>query len=223
MCVTDGSYMKDVAPDLCSAGWIIFCKQSGRKFYGHFVERSPDASSYRGELLGMLAIRLFLLVVEEHFEVSSSDNGVCCDNKGALYTFGKKSKRVPSGKTNTDIQRVLRTIQSRTRSSFRQHHVKAHQDEVKRWAHMSLEEKLNFQCDKMAKEAIKSYVVTCINQGGDDPATKFCLPLESARVFVNGVKQTTDVGKGLTHHIGRHQAKQFYQKKKKDPLSPPSV
>ena len=38
------------------------------------------------------------------------------------------------------------------------------------------------------------------------------LPLESARVFVNGIKQTTDVGKGLKRHIGRLQARRFYQR-----------
>ena len=59
VCVTDGSYMKDVAPDICSVGWVLLRKQSGRRILGHFVERSPDTSSYRGELLGMLVIRLF--------------------------------------------------------------------------------------------------------------------------------------------------------------------
>ena len=223
VCVTDGSYMKEFAPDLCSAGWIVLCKQTGQKICGHLVERSPDASSYRGELLGMLAIRLFLLAVEEHFEVSSSDNGVCCDNKGALYTFGKKSKRVPSGKANTDIQRVLRSIQSRSRSSFRQHHVKAHQDEVKKWERMTLEEKLNYHCDDMAKKAIKTYAAT---RGGHDAdnsaeADRFSLPLEAARVFVDGVKQTTDVGKGLKHHIGRHQRQSNSIKRRRKTRSRP--
>ena len=42
---------------------------------------------------------------------------------------------------------------------------------------------------------------------------RLLLPLESVRVFVNGVKQTTDVRKGLKQDIGRQQAKEFYSKK----------
>ena len=77
----------------------------------------------------MLAIRLFLLAVEEYYGVITDGNKVCCDNKGALYTFAKKSKRVSSGAKNADIKRVIRTIEQRTQSSVVQHHVKGHQDE----------------------------------------------------------------------------------------------
>ena len=77
---------------------------------------SPSADSYRGEILGMLAIRLFLLAVKEFYGTVTTSNDICCDNKGALYTFERKSKRVPSGKANTDIQRVLRTVKSRCKA-----------------------------------------------------------------------------------------------------------
>jgi len=98
-------------------------------------------------MLGMLAIRLLLLAVEEYCGEITKDNRICCDNKGALVTFEKKSKRVPKGKANTDIQRVLRTIDARTKSNFVQRHVKAHQDEVKLWSQMTYTEKLNYKCD----------------------------------------------------------------------------
>ena len=54
------------------------------------------ASSYRGELLGMLAIYLILYAIEEYYEVTGGTD-ILCDNKGALYTFQKKSKRIPAG------------------------------------------------------------------------------------------------------------------------------
>ena len=66
MCVTDGLYMKKHAKDVCSAGWILACRVTKRQIGGTFVKISPSADSYRGELLGMLAIRLFLLAVEEY-------------------------------------------------------------------------------------------------------------------------------------------------------------
>ena len=39
------------------------------------------------------------------------------------------------------------------------------------------------------------------------------LPLEAAKFFVNGIKQTTDIRKGLKQDIRRLQAKDFYRQK----------
>ena len=60
---------------------------------GAFAERSNSASSYRGELLGMLAIHLFLLAVEERGGLDGGTAEVHCDNKGAIYTFDKEGKK----------------------------------------------------------------------------------------------------------------------------------
>ena len=54
--VTDGSYIKEVAPDISGAGWILYCTSTTHRLYGSFFEKSPYAGSYRGELLGLLAI-----------------------------------------------------------------------------------------------------------------------------------------------------------------------
>ena len=37
------------------------------------------------------------------------------------------------------------------------------------------------------------------------------LPLEAASVFIKGVKQTTDMAKGLREHIGRFNSKNYYK------------
>ena len=107
MCVTDGSYIKKSALDLCSAGWVLACRRTCRYIAGMLVERSPWAISFRGELLGMLAIMLFLLAVEEYHEVVSSGTQAYCDCKGVITTFKNKEKRVATGKKNGDILRVL--------------------------------------------------------------------------------------------------------------------
>ena len=60
--VTDGSYKKDIAPDVSGAGWVIYCEQSKLKLTGSFYERSPDAGSYRGELMGLTALHLIILM-----------------------------------------------------------------------------------------------------------------------------------------------------------------
>ena len=108
ICVTDGSYDRKKAPTICGAGWIIMCSSTKKYVKGSFAEHSQSASSYRGKLLGMLAIHLFLLAIKEHYMVEGDKNQIFCDNLRAIYTFQRRSQRVTSGEKNADIQRVLR-------------------------------------------------------------------------------------------------------------------
>ena len=39
------------------------------------------------------------------------------------------------------------------------------------------------------------------------------MPLEPARVILDGVKQTTDIAKGMRKKLGRARAKKFYAKR----------
>ena len=67
--VTDGSYDKDRAIDLCSVGWIIFCTATGNRLPGLCWERSNAASSYRAKMLGLCALHLFARALTEYFKV----------------------------------------------------------------------------------------------------------------------------------------------------------
>ena len=80
---------------------------------------------------------------------------------------------------------------------------------------LTFEEKLNFNCDKLAKEAISNHlqyelekeVERMTNEITDaPPAIDYWLPLETAYIYVDGVKQTTEVGKDLKEVIGRQEA-----------------
>jgi len=54
--VTDGLYDRKRAADLCGVGWIIFCSKTGLRLTGTFWERSPSASSYHAEMLGLCGL-----------------------------------------------------------------------------------------------------------------------------------------------------------------------
>ena len=108
VCVTDSSYDRKKARDLSVAGYVIYCTATKQKIKGSLVERSEGASSYRGKLLGMLAIHLFLHAVKTLYQVTGTGTNVFCDIKGAIYTFSKKHKRVLAGTKNNNIHRVLR-------------------------------------------------------------------------------------------------------------------
>ena len=112
-CVTDGSYMQNLNADVSGAGWIIQDTATGLRVSGLLAEWSNLAGSYRGNLLGMLAIRVFLLAAESFYEATASEQGsskVLCNNKSALHTLWKKSKRVTSSSNNADVRRALREV-----------------------------------------------------------------------------------------------------------------
>jgi hypothetical protein len=86
--------------------------------------------------------------------------------------------------------------------SFQYMHVRAHQDRLKPWLRLSLEEQLNVICDKLANGAVRHYLsysslVTWKLQ---------LLPLEKAAVFVGTEKMTTDVGPKVRFQLGREDA-----------------
>ena len=126
----------------------------------------------------MLVVRMFLLAVEEHFRNKNragTGNRVACDNKAALFTFQKKSKRIPASSSNADVRRALREVQRRSANHYQLRHVKGHQDRTKKRKHMTLEERLNVECDALAKGAVTDSV-----RPGMGPSRQ-ALPLERAR------------------------------------------
>ena len=63
MAVTDGSFIRELYPNLCSACFVLECTEGGGKLIGSFAEKSKSANTYRGELLGLMAVHLLLLSV----------------------------------------------------------------------------------------------------------------------------------------------------------------
>lgn len=63
--VTDGSYSRKIRSDISGAGWLIYCSDCTQVlFKGSFYEICPQAGSYCGKLLGLLAVHVFIHAVE---------------------------------------------------------------------------------------------------------------------------------------------------------------
>ena len=54
--VTDGSYMREMYPDICSAAFILECSKGSGRIVGSFSDQSITANAYRAELMGLLTI-----------------------------------------------------------------------------------------------------------------------------------------------------------------------
>ncbi len=61
--VTDGSYIKEHYPDLCSTTFVLECAQGQGQAVRVFPEASVATNAFCGELLGLMAALLLLLVV----------------------------------------------------------------------------------------------------------------------------------------------------------------
>ena len=83
--VTDGSYMKHMYPNICSAAFIFKCSLGRGRIIGYFAEHSPDAGSYRGELLGLMAIHLILKGVHKFNPSIRGSVRIISDCMGALH------------------------------------------------------------------------------------------------------------------------------------------
>ena len=116
--VTDGSYIKEVAPDISGAGWILHCTRTTYRLYGSFVEKSPYAGSYRGELLGLLAIHTLARAIEIFYKVTIASGKICCDNQGALHKSKQDRRRIPTGASQADIKRSLRNVKNSMVTKF---------------------------------------------------------------------------------------------------------
>jgi hypothetical protein len=63
--VTDGLYDWKKGADLSKVGLIIFCSKTRLRLTGNFWERSPVASSYWAEMLGLCPLHLFARALSE--------------------------------------------------------------------------------------------------------------------------------------------------------------
>ena len=152
--VTDGSYDRKVAPNISGAGWLVCCTSSEKILRANFYEKSKSDSSYRGELLGLVALHTFLYAICNFHNISFTTPNICCDNISALRQSGYRRRRVKTGACQADVLRVLRTIKLRQTLKPTYEHVAAHQDKKKTWWQLSLEEQLNCVCDGLAKAAV---------------------------------------------------------------------
>jgi hypothetical protein len=92
--VTDRSYDRKKAKDLCGVGWMIFCTNSGFHLTSTFWERSCSASLYRAELLGFCVLHLLAQALAEFYKVAGWSATLCCDNKHALEVSSHHMRRI---------------------------------------------------------------------------------------------------------------------------------
>ena len=162
--VSDGSYQKDVDPDVCSCAFCLVCAESLRRISCTWAERSKCASNYRGELLGALGYLLILKAVlpnDRDVLVDISNlpaSDAFCDNMGVVKHGRLPLKALSEKQVQSDIlghiKYLLRSLPARTRFT----HVRSHMRKVLAVEDMTLEQILNDEMDEQAVDALMNAV-----------------------------------------------------------------
>jgi hypothetical protein len=82
--VTDGSYIREWFPNLCSAAFVLKCSAGHGRIIGSFSESLLVAKAFKGKLLGLMVIHLILHSINKiHCNLAGSVE-VVSDCLGAL-------------------------------------------------------------------------------------------------------------------------------------------
>ncbi len=109
--VTDGSYDRERAKTVSRLGWIICCTRTRNLFRGSFYEILPKVGSYRGELLGLVALHTMIAAVAQFYKTDIATGKICCDNLSALGQSSKFRKQVTTGIKHSVLHCMIRTIE----------------------------------------------------------------------------------------------------------------
>jgi hypothetical protein len=106
--VTDGSYTKKLHQYLNSTAFVLECSEGRGRLTGSFMEQTPDAGSYQGEPLGLMAIHLILWGINEVHQGLQGLVLILSDCLGAL----DKVENLPPYRTPTQCSHsnILKNI-----------------------------------------------------------------------------------------------------------------
>jgi hypothetical protein len=199
--VTDGSYMGKVYPEIHSAAFVLECSNRTGRLWGSFPERSRNACSYRGELVGLMAIHLILLAVNEVNRDLTGQVTIYSDCLGALNMVQDlPSSRIPTRCQHSDVLKNILVNCSNLSFDRRYWHVSAHQDDHSDFSSLSRPAQLNCAMDNLAKRAIWELPATAL-------PVQQAFPLEPICVFAGQTKITADTACHLRFWAHRHIAK----------------
>ncbi len=104
---TDGFYSRTRGSHVSGAGWVVACWKTQKVLKGSFYKKSRDASPYRGELLGLVALHMIILHICKYYHVRTARGKIICDSKSALNQSSKQCRRVSPGTPQADLFRAL--------------------------------------------------------------------------------------------------------------------
>jgi hypothetical protein len=190
----------------------MFCSKRGLPLTGTFWERSPAASSYRAEMLGLCTLHLFDRALSEFYKIQEWQAMLCCNNKRVLELSLYACCRIRPSAKCADIQRSLKATKRTFTGKFTYLHVYVHMDSYLLWHHLSLSQQLNCVCNMLAKHAL----TLALTEGSYNRPTQL-LPKEDVAVVIWGNEITANFSHTIRFQASKEAAKKYLGNKKKNP------
>ena len=203
MCVSDGSYVRELHPGICSAAIIMECSASQEKLSFSTIDATPSANAFRGELIGLMAIHLILHGIHKSRPSLTGKVQIYSDCTGALHTVTSlPNSGIPPKWKHADILKILSIYGRDHPFSLTYKHVKAHQDDKTDWQQLSRPSQLNCACDSEAKRKIMEHLPS--------PQVLCAFPLEPIVMIVDQLKCTSDSDSTLRYFAHKPEAKSLF-------------
>ncbi len=144
----DRSFWPKAGKQVSGAGWVIVCTKTRRTLEGSFYEWANLASSYQGELLGLVVIHTLILETATYYNLSRLMGTICCNSKLALNKSRREARCVRASTKQADLFRSLWQINSKMPTpAITYMWVKAHVDLTTARSCLSLQQQLNMTRD----------------------------------------------------------------------------
>ena len=175
---------------------------------GSFIEYTPDACAYRGELLGLMAIHLILLGINDYNKGITGSVHIFSDCLGALEKVENLPPyRIPSRCSHGDILKNILVNCSDLTFKRIFSHVKGHQDDHASYLDLDRPAQLNCQMDFHAKRQIWDW-----NSHGAEETKRF--PLEPICVMIGNNNVTAKNCDSLRFWVNSKIARSIFHEKK---------
>jgi hypothetical protein len=179
--------MKTLYPYIHSKAFIFECNNGSGRLWGSFPEACQNLCRYRGELVGLMAVHLILLAVNEVNQGLTGSVTICFDCLGTLDKVKNlPPSRIPTRSSHSDVlKNILLNCNDLTFDSYYSH-VAAHQVDREDYRLLLRPYQLNCSMDYLAKKALWNLQATRL-----PPQQAFSL---EPVCFAGPTKITTDMG-----------------------------
>ena len=153
--VADGSFMRELTTEVCATAFFFENLDRRCKLVGAFPERSETANAYRGELLGLMAVHILLLMVNKMEKDLPGSIIIYSDCERAIGSIGSlPTLKIPAGFKHLDILKNILVNCSDLSFRVEYRHIRAHQDDGASFHLLSRPAQLNCAVDAGAKNQL---------------------------------------------------------------------
>jgi hypothetical protein len=171
---------------------------------GTFWQKSPSASSFRAEMLGLCCLHLLARVVAEFFGIGQWAAVLSCNKKRALELSSNHCRRIQPSAKSANIRCSFRATKQGFIGGLKYVHIYGHMDQFLPWSQLSLMQQLNCICNTLAKKALLSAIIS----GYHDRPTQI-LPREDVALVIWGNKATGDISTPSRFHASKELARNY--------------